>query len=50
MRVNVSMIRVLRCSRYVNAGRMDVILNGESLKEMNCFEYMGSQVAVNGGC
>ena len=28
-RVNVSMSKVMRCSRYVNGDRMHVILNGE---------------------
>ena len=30
--------------------RMHVILNGEPLEEMDCFKYMGSQVAADGGC
>ena len=29
---------------------MHVILNGEQLEEMDCFKYMGSQVASDGGC
>ena len=28
----------------------DQILNGEPLKEVDCFKYLGSQVAANGGC
>ena len=32
-------------------GRMHVILNGESLEEVDCFKYLGSQVAAaDGGC
>ena len=31
-------------------GRMHVILNGESLQEVDCFKYLGSQVAADGGC
>ena len=31
-------------------GRMHVILNGEPLDEVDCFKYLGSQVAANGGC
>ena len=27
-----------------------MILNGEPLEEMNCFKYLGSQVAADGGC
>ena len=29
---------------------MNVILNGEPLDEVDCFMYLGSQVAADGGC
>ena len=29
---------------------MHVILNGEPLEEVDCFKYLGSQVAAVGGC
>ena len=29
---------------------MHVILNGEPLEEVDCFKYLGSQVAADGGC
>ena len=29
---------------------MHVMLNGEQLKEVDCFKYLGSQVAADGGC
>ena len=29
---------------------MHVILNGESLEEVHCFKYLGSEVAADGGC
>ena len=48
--MNVGQSRVIRCSRYGNGGRIHMILNGEPLKEVNCFKYLGSQVAANGGC
>ena len=28
---------------------MHVILNGEPLEEVDCFKYLGSQVAAGGG-
>ena len=28
---------------------MHVILNGETLEEVDCFKYLGSQVAADGG-
>ena len=40
----------MRCSRFGNGERMHVILNGEPLEEVDCFKYLGSQVAANGGC
>ena len=27
-----------------------MILNGEPLEEVDCFKYLGSQVAAGGGC
>ena len=27
-----------------------MILNGELLEEVDCFKYLGSQVAADGGC
>ena len=41
---------IMRSSRYGNRGRMHVILNGEPLEEVDCFKYLGSQVAADGGC
>ena len=50
LRMNVGRSKAMRCSRYGNGGRMHVILNGEPLEEVDCFEYQGSQVAADGGC
>ena len=50
LRVNVDKSKVMRCSRYGNADRMHVILNGEPLEEVDCFKYLGSQVVADGGC
>ena len=50
LRVNVGKSKVMRCSRYGNGGRMHVILNGEPLEEVDCFMYLVSQVAADGGC
>ena len=33
-----------------NGGRLHVILNCEPLEEVDCFKYLGSQVAADGGC
>ena len=40
----------MRCSRYGNGGRMQVILNDEPLEEVDCLKYLVSQVAADGGC
>ena len=50
LRVNVGKSKVMRCSRYGNGGRMHAILNGELLEEVDCFKYLESEVAGNGGC
>ena len=50
LRVNVGKSKVMRCSRYGNGDRMHVILNGKPLEEVDCFKYLGSQVAADGGC
>ena len=50
LRVNVGKSKVMRCSRYGNGDRKHVILNGEPLEEVDCFKYLGSQVAADGGC
>ena len=49
LRVNVGKSKVMRCSRHVNVGRMNVRLNGDQLKEVEYFKYLGSQVAADGG-
>ena len=50
LRVNVGKSKVMRCSRYGNGNRMHMILNDEPLEEVDCFKYLGSQVAADGGC
>ena len=50
LRVNAGKSKVMRCSRYGNRDRMQVILNGELLEVVDCFKYPGSQVAADGGC
>ena len=50
LRVNVVRSKAMRCSRYGNGDRMHEILNCEPLEEVDCFKYLGSQVAADGGC
>ena len=49
MRVNVGKSKVTRCSQYGNGGRMHVILNAEPLEKVDCFMYLESKVAADGG-
>ena len=49
LRINVGKSKVIRCSRYGNGGR-HVVLNGETLEEVDRFKYLSSQVAADGGC
>ena len=48
--MNVGKIKIMRCSRYGNGDRLHVILNGKPLEEVDCFKYLGSQIAADGGC
>ena len=48
--MHVGKSKVMRCSRYVNGGRMHVRLNCYPLEEVNCFKYLGSEVAEDGRC
>ena len=50
LRDNVGKSKVMRCSRYGNGDRMYAKLNCEPLEEVDCFKYLGSQVAADGGC
>ena len=50
LRVTVGESKVMGCSRYGNGDLMHVILNGEPLEEVDCFKYLGSQAAADGGC
>ena len=47
--MNVGKSKVTRCSRYGNGGCMHAILKGEPLEEVDCFKYLWSQVAADGG-
>ena len=38
--MNVGKSKVMRCSRYVNVGRMNVRLNCEALEKVDCFKYL----------
>ena len=49
LRVNIGKSKVVRCSRYGNWGRIHRIPNGEPLEELDCFKYLLSHVAANGG-
>ncbi len=41
--------KVTECMRMVDVRRMNVVLNGKLLEEIECFKYLGLHVAVNGG-
>ena len=54
LKVNVGKSKVMRCSRYGNGDRMHVILNGETLEEVDCFKVpgvaSGSRWRMRKGC
>ena len=39
----------LRCTRNEDGARLNVMLNGEALEEVDQFKYLGSIIASNGG-
>ena len=40
--------KVMRCTRN-DVARLNVMLNGEALEEVDQFKYLGSVIAANGG-
>ena len=42
--------RKLRVNVGKSGDRMHVVLNGEPLEAVDCFKYLGSQMAADGGC
>ena len=49
LRVNVGKSKVMRCTRNEDRARLNVMLNGEALEEVDQFKYLGSVIAANGG-
>ena len=49
LRVNVGKSKVMRCTRNEVGTRLNVMLNGEALEEVDQFRYLGSVIAANGG-
>ena len=41
--------KVMRCTRNEDGARLNVMLNGEALEEVDQFKYLGSVMAANGG-
>ena len=48
LRVNENKSKVMRCTRFADGQRMNIVLNGELLEEVDCFKYLGSHVSVDG--
>ena len=49
LRVNVGKSKVMRHIRNEDGARLNVMLNGEALEEVDQFKYLGSVIAANGG-
>ena len=49
LRVNVGKSKVMSCTRSEDGVRLNVMLNGEALEEVDQFKYFGSVIAANGG-
>ena len=48
LRVNMGKSMVMRCTRNEDGARLNVMLNGEVLEEVNQFKYLGSVITANG--
>ena len=46
--MNVGKSKIMRCTRNEDGGRLNVMLNGEALEEVDQFKYLGSVIAANG--
>ena len=49
LRVNVGKSKVMRCTGNEDDAKLNVMLNGEALEEVDQFKYLGSVIAANGG-
>ena len=49
LQVKVGKSNVMRCTRNEDGARLNVMLNGEALEEVDQFKYLGSVIAANGG-
>ena len=49
LRVNVGKSKIMRCTKNEVDARLNVMLNGEALEEVDQFKYLGSVIAANGG-
>ena len=49
LRVNVGKSKVMRCTRNEDGARLNVMLNGELLEEVDELKYLGLIIAANGG-
>ena len=47
--MNVSKSKVMRCTRNEDGAKLNAMLNGDVLEEVNQFKYLGSVIAANGG-
>ena len=47
--MNVGKSKVMRCTRNEDGAKLNVMLNGEALEEVDQFKYLGSVIAANGG-
>ena len=45
--MNVGKSKVMRCTRNEDGARLNVMLNGEALEEVDQLKYLGSVIAAN---
>ena len=47
--MNVAKIMVMRCDRDVTVRRINSVMHGQVLEEVEVFKYLGSLVTAEGG-
>ena len=47
--MNVGNSKVMRCTKNEDGAKLNVMLNGEALEEVDQSKYLGSVIAANGG-
>ena len=48
LRINVEKSKVMKCTREREGGKLDIVLNGKLVEEVNNFKYLGVVISADG--